>query len=89
MYDLVLARASQGEPIKRMLIEVGERVLYLANPARIAAVEAGESDPVGYPPEDVFEFDEAVYAALVEQWARQRVTSPATWRQLKRYRINP
>jgi hypothetical protein len=37
--------------------------------------------------EDVFEFDEAVFAILVEQWARQRATDPAIWRKLKPYAL--
>jgi hypothetical protein len=85
MRQVVLAMASGGEPLRRMLIDVGERVFYLANPERIAAVEAGRSEPVGFPQEDVFEFDEEVFAALAEQWARQRATDPATWTKLKRY----
>jgi hypothetical protein len=85
MRQVVLAMASGGEPLRRILTDIGERVFYLANPERIAAVEAGESHPIGFPMEDVFEFDEAVFAALVEQWARQRGTDPATWGKLRRY----
>lgn len=85
MRQLVLARASRGEPLRRIFVEASERVFYLANPERIAAIETGESDPVGYPHEDVFEFDEGVFAALADQWARQRGTDPATWQKLTRY----
>jgi hypothetical protein len=87
MKQVVLAMASGGRPLRRMLVEIGDRVFYLANPERIGAVEAGETDPVGFPQEDVFEFDEDVFAALADQWARQRATDPATWAQLRRYEI--
>jgi hypothetical protein len=70
-----------------MLIGVGDRVFYLANPERIAAVEAGETEPIGFPQEDVFQFDEDVFAALADQWARQRETDPAIWRKLKPYAL--
>jgi hypothetical protein len=83
--DLVVAMASGGKPIKRILMGIGERVFYLANPDRIASVQAGETDPVGFPQEDVFDFDEAVFADLSEQWARKRATEPATWHRLKSY----
>jgi hypothetical protein len=83
----VLAIASGGKPLKRMLIGVGDRVFYLANPERIAAVEAGETEPIGFPQEDVFQFDEDVFAALADQWARQRETDPAIWRKLKPYAL--
>jgi hypothetical protein len=89
MGQLVLARASGGKPLERMLMGIGERVFYLANPERIAAVEAGETDPVGYPQEDVFEFDEAVFADLSDQWARKRATEPATWQRLRSYSAAP
>jgi hypothetical protein len=87
MTVLVLAKASRGEPIKRILIDVGERVFYLANPERIDAVRCGESNAVGFPMEDVYEFDEGVFSTLVEQWARQRETDPAIWRKLKPYAV--
>jgi hypothetical protein len=87
MHEVVLAMASGGMPVKRILMGIGDRVFYLANPERIAAVEAGETDPIGYPQEDVFEFDEGVFATLAEQWARQRATDPAIWRKLKRYAL--
>jgi hypothetical protein len=87
MGPVVLAMASGGKPLKRIFIENGERVFYLANPERIAALTAGKSDPVGYPQEDVFEFDEDVFAALADQWARQRATDPATWAKLRRYEL--
>jgi hypothetical protein len=85
MQQVVVAMAFGGEPLRRMFIEAGERVFYLANPERIAAVEAGETDSIGFPQEDVFEFDEGAFAALAEQWARQRATDPATWSKLRRY----
>jgi hypothetical protein len=43
MTEIVLAKASRGEPIERILVDVGERVFYLANPERIAAVRCGDS----------------------------------------------
>ena len=87
MMSKVIARADRGEPLERIAIETGRRVVYLANPARIGAVEAGESNPVGFPREDVFEFDEGVFASLADQWARQRATEPATWQKLRPYEL--
>jgi hypothetical protein len=89
MDEIVLARASGGKPHKRIIVDIGERVFYLANPDRIVAVEAGESDPIGFPREDVFEFDDEAFAALVEQWERQRATDPATWKGLTPYALRP
>jgi hypothetical protein len=85
MADLVVAMASGGKPLKRILMGIGDRVFYLANPERIAAIEAGSTEPIGFPQEDVFELDEDVFAILAEQWARQRATDPETWGRLRRY----
>lgn len=87
MTELVIAKTSRGEPLKRILFEAGERVMYLANPERIAAVKAGETEPVGFPREDVFVFDDEIYAVLAEEWASQRATQATTWERLRRYRL--
>ena len=87
MQEGVLVMASGGKPLRRMLMGISDRVFYLANPEITAAVEAGESEPVGFPQEDVFEFDEAIFTALADQWARRRATDPAIWRKLKRYAV--
>lgn len=62
-------------------------MVYLANPLRIDAIEAGDIEPAGFPTEDVFEFDETVFADLANQWARERTTDPATWQGLTPYHI--
>ena len=87
MLSKVIARAHGGEPLERVAMKTGRRVVYLANPTRIEAVMAGQSNPVGFPTEDVFEFDEDVFAVLADQWARQRATDPATWQRLTPYVI--
>ena len=65
---LVIVRASQGEPLARTVISEKSNLVYLANPARIDAVRAGETYPVGFPCEDVFQFDDRLAALLEEQW---------------------
>jgi hypothetical protein len=82
----VLARAYGGEPLQRALVELGATVAYLANPTRLAAVEAGESYPVGFPNEDVFDFDEDLYARLRGQWERDGKTDQSLWSQARPFR---
>ncbi len=79
-YIDVLARAYRSEPLRRIAIETGEQVVYLANPEYLREIEAGESDPVGYPKEDVFEFDADLYRQLLDQWEREGRTDDALWR---------
>jgi len=88
MFPKVIVRADRGEPLERLAIEATNRVVYIANPTALDAVMAGESNPVGFHSEDVFEFDEGVFASLLDQWARQRATDPDTWRRLTPYRLS-
>lgn len=84
-YIDVLARAYRDEPLRRIAIETGELVVYLANPEYLKEVEAGESDPVGYPREDVFEFDADLYRRLREQWEHEGRTDDILWRSARPY----
>jgi hypothetical protein len=67
-YPQVLARASGGEPLVRLAIEVENRLAYLLNPARIDAMREGKVDPVGFPCSDVFELDEGLVPELANAW---------------------
>lgn len=80
---LVIARAYGGEPIKRVAMGVGPRVVYLANPDRVAAVESGTSAPVGFPEEDVFQFEENIYRRLTAQWAAHPNLMREAWSALE------
>lgn len=83
--SFVIARAFEGEPLKRVALETGNGLVYLAAPEGISAIGAGEAGAVGFPMKDVFEFSESAFATLADQWARQRETDPATWGKLRHY----
>ena len=70
-YPQVLARASGGQPLIRLAIEVENRLAYLLNPARIEAMHAGKVDPVGFPCSDVFELDEVLAERLGRAWEHE------------------
>lgn len=67
-YPQVLARASEGQPLVRLAIEVENRLAYLLNPERIEAMHAGRVDPVGFPCSDIFEFEENLAHELSLAW---------------------
>lgn len=81
----VIVRALRGEPLKRVAVSVGDRVIYVAAPAQMDAIQAGRSEPVGFPKEDVFVFDEDVFSMLSAAWHLAKVESSATWSRLKRF----
>ncbi len=87
-HSTVLVRAIGGKPARLVAVDVGSGLIYAANPASLERVAVGESWPVGFPEEDVFEFDEKAYEALSEKWRRLGALSRDDWRafKLKRYR---
>jgi hypothetical protein len=84
-YPLVLARAFRGQPLRRFLIDMTDRAAFVVNPDYLAAVEAGESGAVGFPAEDVFEFDADLYDQLRKQWEKEGRTDDALWRAAQPY----
>jgi hypothetical protein len=83
--DLVIARGFQGKPLKRVAMGRRKGLVYLANPALLAAIRAGESEPVGFPATDVFAFDDNEFAALEREWEARGSVAPAAWATLSRY----
>jgi hypothetical protein len=78
--DRVLVRAIGGLPVELVAVEVKGGLVYVAHPGSLARVRAGISWPVGFPAEDVFEFDEGAHAALSDQWAVNRRLDRDDWR---------
>lgn len=86
-YPQVLARASEGEPLVRLAIEVENRLAYLLNPDRIDAMNEGKVDPVGFPCTDVFELDEGLVAQLCQAWnAGDRDALRGLWSRARPFR---
>lgn len=61
---LVIARAFQGEPLKMAVVSIGDNSIYLANPDQLGRVNSGDPAPVGFPRDDVYEFDETLFSGL-------------------------
>ncbi len=84
----VIVRAFEGEPLQRVVVSIGERLVYVASPELIPSVTAGNSEPVGFPKEDVFEFEREVFDTLRAAWAmgHRQPGSPELWGRLRRYK---
>lgn len=75
---LVLARAYMGEPTKAVEVERRPGVVFLSHPDMVSKVKANQVEPVGFPEEDIFEFDSDLYELLTSEWdAGQR--PPTSW----------
>jgi len=75
-----MARAFRGEPWRCLVVEMATRVAYLTSSEHVEDVEAGRLDPVGFPLEDIFEFDPTLFDRLRSQWERERRTDEQLWR---------
>lgn len=84
-YPVVMARAYRGEPWHCFAVRRTERAAFLAGPNSLEAIEAGDCEPVGFPIEDVFEFDASLYERLHAQWEREGQTDDALWRSARPY----
>jgi hypothetical protein len=50
------------------------------------AIRTGQSEPVGFPKEDIFVFDDEVFLTLSTAWQPNQAEASVLWRRLKRYR---
>ena len=82
-YPVVIARAWRGEPWRCFLIGASEGAAYLVGPDHLAELEAGECEPIAFPVDDIFEFEDGLYAQLRAQWERERRTDEALWRSAR------
>jgi len=64
----VIVRAFGGEPVKMEVVDRWNNLVYVARPESIERIEAGSSEPVGVPSEDVFLFDQEAYDSLISGW---------------------
>lgn len=63
-----------------MVVETTDRAAFLTDSEHAPAVETGEVDPVGFPIEDVYEFDADLFSRLRQQWQLERRTDEQLWR---------
>ena len=83
--DRVMARAYGDCPMDAVVWEVRGDLIYLSNPRSIDRVERGETSPVGYPREDVFEFDEDLYGSLTSAYHENRDELSKLWELATRF----
>ena len=84
-FPMVMARAYRGEPWRSLLVGETEKGAYLVGPESLSAFEAGECQAVGFPAEDVFELDDALFDLLRQQWEREGRTDDALWQSARRH----
>jgi hypothetical protein len=78
----VIVRAFGGEPLKRVVVNIGEKLVYIANPDLLSRVQSGESSAVGFPPNDVYIYEDIAFSRLASEWGETGQTK--SWNLLKR-----
>ena len=76
--DRVLVRADRQRPLERIIVAEGKRVFYRSRPDLFAQV-AKAGGGVGFPKDDVFQYDPDLFAKLSEQWDASGQVDLETW----------
>jgi len=86
--DVVLARAFEGKPLRRIVWEEKGEIVMIFHPDYYERALRGEdARPIGFPAEDVFEFDEALFKSLLAAVQRGGHDSlEGLWKQARPYR---
>ena len=82
---IVVVCAFEGEPLRRIVVNIGERLVYVANPERINTIQRGKSSPVGLSPDNVYTFDAQGYSALTAEWRETGKTR--SWNLLRHLKM--
>ena len=85
MVDLVLVRAAGGEPLVRAVVSVGEKHIYVSREDLLKAVDSGDKYPVGFPKDDVFQYDMVISTKLVLLWPCGESAINDIWNQCTPY----
>jgi hypothetical protein len=78
-YQVAMARAWRGEPWRCVVVQSAGCAAFLTAEDQVAAMDAGEIAPIGFPAEDVYEFDLGIFDALCRQWESQHRTDDRLW----------
>ncbi len=81
-YDRVVVRAFAGEPLERVVCGSANSIVHVLYPGSVANFEASHTGGIGFPWNDVFEFDTVVFERLRTQWAERR---DADWSDARPY----
>jgi hypothetical protein len=69
MYDRVIVRDAANNPLWRVVVGKGERVIYVAAAEALDAIAAGRVSAVGFPQSDVF-IDDSTHEGGGVEWDR-------------------
>jgi hypothetical protein len=81
---LAIVRDFEGKPLARVVVNIGDRLVYVANPDLLERVQAGKSSAVGFPPEDVYVYDDITFSKMSSEW--EATGRASQWNALKIFR---
>jgi hypothetical protein len=83
--DPVIVRAFGGEPLKRVAYKKGQRLIYVSRQDLYEKILDGEKMPIGFPTDDVFEFDPMLFKGLRYAFIHKTRDLTGLWAKCKRY----
>jgi hypothetical protein len=86
--ESVLVRAFKGVPLARQVWDIGERVVYITDEAGFEKLSSGLAapSPIGFPKEDVFQYDGRLFRRLESAIRRSDSRNLAgIWSEAKPY----
>lgn len=78
---LAIVRDFRGQPLQRVVVDVGQRLVWVANPMMLDRIQSGVSSAVGFPINDVYRFEKAIFLDMEEEWKQNECTNK--WADLK------
>jgi hypothetical protein len=85
MKTRLIVRDYKGDALERVLVEVANGLVYVANPDLVEAVNCGDSYPVGFPIEDAYLFDKTWLLSIRTKRGRVNQISKDDWGRLRPY----
>lgn len=82
---VVLVRAFEGQPLKRIVVRATDDILYVANPQGLDRVLAGESKAIGFRRQDCFAWSEQAFERLAKAYAAKSRTDMAEWADVRAF----
>lgn len=83
---VVLVRAFDGRPLKRIAVDQKSDVLYIANPKSRDEVATGRCKPIGFRRSQCFTWNIEAFERLARQYAATGSTTPEDWNALTPFR---
>lgn len=79
---IALVRAYGGQPLKRVVVEAADDVLFIANQQYLDLIQSGHSKPIGCERRDCFAWNPVEFERLTKIYASEHCTTDDAWSEM-------